>query len=142
MRIHLHLRTADLGATTSFYTRLLGQPDKTLPDLVRFQPAGMGLSLTLMEGTPLPRHPEEHFGLKVADSEALKALWARIEHTGLKPDRVEEGVSCCAAIQDKRWFRDPDGRPWEVYTVLDDSITEVKQVANEGDACCAPSCCA
>ena len=33
----------------------------------------------------------------------------------------EEGVDCCYALQDKVWVDDPDGAPWEVYTVLADS---------------------
>ena len=28
---------------------------------------------------------------------------------------------CCYAVQDKVWVHDPDGAPWEVYTVLADA---------------------
>jgi hypothetical protein len=37
------------------------------------------------------------------------------------PTRVEEQTSCCYAVQDKVWVNDPDGAPWEVYTVLADA---------------------
>ena len=33
----------------------------------------------------------------------------------------EDEVSCCYAVQDKVWVDDPDGVPWEIYTVLDDA---------------------
>lgn len=142
-RLHIHLRCTDLEASRAFYTALLGAPDKQLPELTRFQPAGVGVTLSLMSGTPRPLHPEEHFGLKAPDSASLKALWERIEGAGLEPVRVEEAVACCAAVQDKKWFADPDGRPWEVYTVLDDTITQlVPEPVVEDEACCAPSCCA
>ena len=46
----------------------------------------------------------------------------------------EENVSCCYAVQDKVWVHDPDGAPWEVYTVLADAPTMSKEMA--GEACC------
>jgi len=29
------------------------------------------------------------------------------------------GTECCYAQQDKVWVHDPDGVPWEYYTVLE-----------------------
>jgi hypothetical protein len=34
--------------------------------------------------------------------------------TGSRP-----GTECCYARQDKVWVHDPDGMPWEYYTVLE-----------------------
>ena len=34
---------------------------------------------------------------------------------------TQEGTTCCYAVQDKVWVHDPDGAPWEVYTVLADA---------------------
>ena len=34
---------------------------------------------------------------------------------------TEDNVACCYAVQDKVWVDDPDGAPWEVYTVLSDN---------------------
>lgn len=122
MRLHLHLRCTDLSESTRFYTALLGAPDKDIPDLVRFQPPGLPMSLTLMPGTPAPLNAPEHLGLKAESAEDLQALWGRLDASGLEPTRTETGTSCCASTQDKRWYVDPDGRPWEVYRVLDDSV--------------------
>jgi hypothetical protein len=44
----------------------------------------------------------------------------------------EEGVECCYAVQDKVWVNDPDGAPWEVYTVLVDS----PEFARADAGCC------
>jgi hypothetical protein len=34
---------------------------------------------------------------------------------------TQEATNCCYAVQDKVWVNDPDGAPWEVYTVLADA---------------------
>lgn len=122
MRLHLHLRCSDLAASSRFYTALLGAPDKAIADLVRFQPEGLPMSLTLMSGTPAPLQAPEHLGLKAQSEADLQALWTRLDASGLRPTLTETGTSCCASTQDKRWYVDPDGRPWEVYRVLDDSV--------------------
>jgi hypothetical protein len=43
--------------------------------------------------------------------------------------------SAATPIQDKVWVTDPDGAPWEVYTILDDQPAELPTVA--AAACCA-----
>ena len=53
--------------------------------------------------------------------ESTGAESAGAASAGLESAYDEQEVSCCAAVQTKRWFVDPDGRPWEVYVVLDDS---------------------
>jgi len=46
-------------------------------------------------------------------------------------------VSCCFAVQDKVWVDDPDGSPWEIYTVLSDIEAEPED-ATAGVCCGAP----
>src|SRR2546425_8714681 len=38
--------------------------------------------------------------------------------------RDEMQTSCCYALQDKTWVRDPDGNEWEVFVVLEDNLAE------------------
>ena len=142
MRLHLHLRCQDLAASERFYRALLGEPDKSAPGFVRFQPQDLGVSLSLMQGQPAPLHAPEHLGMKVADPTKLPALWARLDTAGLVPRAEEEATSCCAGVQTKRWYTDPDGRAWEVYTVLDDAVPadwSVPEFASE--ATTPASCC-
>lgn len=40
---------------------------------------------------------------------------------GLTP-RDEMQTSCCYALQDKSWVRDPDGNEWEAFVVLEDNL--------------------
>ena len=38
--------------------------------------------------------------------------------------RDEMQTSCCYALQDKTWVRDPDGNEWEAFVVLEDNLPE------------------
>jgi catechol 2,3-dioxygenase-like lactoylglutathione lyase family enzyme len=130
-RIHLSLATTDLEASTRFYTALLGTPpDKVQEAYRRFAPADHPIVLSLHPGTPATTAGHEHLGLRFADVAATKAAWARTTAAGLDV-HTEGEVSCCWAVQQKAWAHDPDGRPWELYTVLEDLPTA-------GDTrCCA-----
>ena len=44
-------------------------------------------------------------------------------------------TECCYARQDKIWVTDPDGTPWEVFTVLEDVEPDTSPAA--ATACCA-----
>jgi len=48
----------------------------------------------------------------------------RLSGEGLSTE-VQEATTCCFAVQDKVWTNDPDGAPWEYYTVLADASDEV-----------------
>ena len=48
----------------------------------------------------------------------------------------QEQTTCCFAVQDKVWVEDPDGAPWEVYTVLADAPVE-SGIAGDGTCCVA-----
>ncbi|HEV2362051.1 MAG TPA: hypothetical protein VGS21_10145, partial [Acidimicrobiales bacterium] len=55
--------------------------------------------------------------------EEVRDANARLVSAGLTP-AIEESTTCCYAVQDKAWVSDPDGAPWEVYTVLADAPEE------------------
>lgn len=55
---------------------------------------------------------------------------------------VEDNVTCCYALQDKVWVDDPDGAPWEVYTVLADAETDPESLRGSSPGSCGPGeCC-
>lgn len=138
-RLHLSLPVADLDRSVAFYTALFGEaPDKVRPGFARFTPALAPLALSLQGGhrptvDPLGHH---HFGVRLTDPTDLAPVALRLEEAGLLA-RSEEGSTCCFALQDKHWAIDPDGRPWEVYVLLDDDIAvEPAEVAPAAAACC------
>jgi len=87
-----------------------------------------------------------HLGVEVETPEEVHAATRRLAGEGLEPD-VQESTTCCYAVQDKAWVNDPDGAPWEVYTVLADPPAETglgcstEACAVEPAAAGASSCC-
>lgn len=59
-----------------------------------------------------------HLGVEVGSTEDVDAAGTRLAAEGLDTD-PEPGAVCCYARQDKVWAHDPDGVPWEFYTVLE-----------------------
>lgn len=141
-RVHMGLEVSDLEASIDFYRRMFGvEPSKRREDYARFEVAEPALNLTLNlvpEGTKATSLAS-HFGVQLSDAEGLQRARAALEAAGLVYDEQQE-VSCCYAVQDKLWVRDPDGVAWEWYRVTDDSA---EQRAPQDSTCCQPnaSCC-
>ena len=144
-RIHLSFPTRDLAASTAFYETLFATaPDKQHADHVRFQPADVPIALALVpDPDARPAPGAAHQGIKLADVRAVREAITRFEAAGLTTRT--ETTTCCYAGLDRVWVVDPDGRPWEVYTVLDDQGLALAPV--DGSCCVqdAPveerSCC-
>ena len=127
-RVQLALNVADIDQAVEFYSKLFdAQPAKRRPGYANFALADPPLKLVLIEH---PEHRGEgvagalnHLGVEVETPEEVRAATARLTGEGLVPD-VEESTTCCYAVQDKAWVNDPDGAPWEVYTVLADAPAE------------------
>lgn len=60
-----------------------------------------------------------HLGVEVGSTAEVQGAIDRLQNAGLTT-REEAATVCCYAQQDKVWVNDPDGAPWEVYTVTDD----------------------
>jgi catechol 2,3-dioxygenase-like lactoylglutathione lyase family enzyme len=127
-RVQLALRVADLGASVEFYSTLFGvTPAKRRPGYANFAVVEPPLKLVLIEN-PNQRGAVvtgalNHLGVEVDRPEDVRQAAGRLADDGLATD-VEESTTCCYAVQDKVWVNDPDGAPWEVYTVLADATEE------------------
>ena len=118
-RVQLALNVADLDEAVSFYTKLFGvEPAKLRPGYANFAIAEPPLKLVLIEGDGVPGSLN-HLGVEVESTELVTAAQRRLAAEGLAT-AVEDEVSCCYAVQDKVWVDDPNGAPWEIYTVLAD----------------------
>src|SRR5712691_4800555 len=130
-RVQLALNVEDLDAAVAFYGKLFGaEPAKLRPGYANFAIAEPPLKLVLIEGEGRGGSLN-HLGVEVASTEEVTEATARLAEQGLET-RTEDQVSCCYAVQDKVWIRDPDGAPWEVYTVLADAPA----MDCEGADCC------
>lgn len=119
-RVQLALNVSDLDAAVDFYSRLFAtEPAKRRPGYANFAVADPPLKLVLIAGDG-PAATLNHLGVEVGTAAEVVEARQRLSDEGL-PTASEEGVSCCYATQDKVWVDDPDGAPWEVYTVLGDA---------------------
>ena len=120
-RVQLALNVAEIGAAVEFYSKLFGaQPAKRRPGYANFAITEPPLKLVLIEDPGRTPGTLNHLGVEVATTEEVAAAQARLAGEGLATT-VEEQTTCCYAVQDKVWVDDPDGAPWEVYTVLADA---------------------
>ena len=120
-RVQLALRVADLDASVAFYAKLFGaEPAKRRPGYANFAIAEPPLKLVLLQGQPDQTTALDHLGVEVESTQEVTAATARLAEEGLAT-AVEEGTTCCYAVQDKVWVHGPGGEPWEVYTVLADA---------------------
>lgn len=140
-RVQLALSVSDVDAAVVFYSKLFDTaPLKRRPGYANFAIADPPLKLVLIEDRSRPPGSLNHLGVEVGARDDVAAAAARLEAEGLETC-VEEGVTCCYAVQDKVWVDGPDGEPWEVYTVLSHSEV-VEDVAGDPQSsrpgCCAP----
>ena len=121
-RVQLALRVGDLDAAVDFYSRLFStQVSKRRPGYANFSIAEPPLKLVLLEGEPGMDTRLDHLGVEAATS--------RLASSGLGTD-IQEGTTCCYAVQDKVWVTAPGREPWEVYTVLADDRPDLEGVKN------------
>ena len=137
-RVQLALNVADIDQAVEFYSKLFGaEPAKRRPGYANFAIADPPLKLVLIENAEQRGEGVaaalNHLGVEVETPAEVQAAAARLAGEGLEPD-VEESTTCCYAAQDKAWVNDPDGAPWEVYTVLADAPAET------GLGCSTESC--
>ena len=145
-RVQLALNVSDLDAAVDFYSKLFAaSPAKREPGYANFAIADPPLKLVLVEHVGARAHGVggalNHLGVEVETTAEVNVTSARLNDEGLQATE-QMGTTCCYALQDKVWVDDPDGAPWEVYTVLADAPDS----GIGGDGSCgggdpASSCC-
>ena len=119
-RVQLALNVSDIDEAVAFYTKLFGtEPAKRQPGYANFAVDSPPLKLVLIENAEAPGSLN-HLGVEVFSTDEVTAAQRRLADDGLAT-ATQENVTCCYAVQDKVWVDDPDGAPWEIYTVLSDA---------------------
>jgi catechol 2,3-dioxygenase-like lactoylglutathione lyase family enzyme len=119
-RVHLALNTDRLEESIDFYRALFDtEPARVKPDWAKFDLQEPALNLTLNRVSEAPAGGDiSHLGVEVPDSAAVASADRRLREKGLET-LVEDDVTCCYAVQDKTWVRDPNGHSWEFFFVKD-----------------------
>jgi catechol 2,3-dioxygenase-like lactoylglutathione lyase family enzyme len=140
-RVQLALNVTDINESVEFYSKLFGaEPAKREPGYANFVISEPPLKLVLMEVQGQRGEGVmgalNHLGVEVESADQVLQAIERLTAEGLDTE-VQDGTTCCFAVQDKVWVNDPDGAPWEVYTVLADAPSE-SGLAGDG-TCCTPN---
>ena len=134
MRPHLSLDVRNVPASVEFYQKVFGvAPQKQTTDYAKFDLTAPALNLALVSSTGRVS-AVNHLGIEVESADAI-ARWKKLLLERGILEKVEEGVACCFARQDKLWFTDPDGNPWEVFTIQE-QLAVKGSLAQTG--CCVP----
>src|SRR5664279_1718176 len=135
-RVQLALNVDDIDAAVAFYSELFSaQPAKRRPGYANFAIDDPALKLVSIEN-PGSGGTLNHLGVEVASTEEVVAATRRLANGGL-PTQVEDGTTCCYALQDKVWATGPGGERREVYTVLADVGSGPAAASARGSACCS-----
>lgn len=134
-RIQLALNVSNIDAAVDFYSKLFGtEPAKRRPGYANFAIAEPPLKLVLMEN-PEAAGSLNHLGVEVDSSEQVFQASDRLQKIDLSV-RTEAQTTCCYALQDKIWLKDPDGADWEIYKVLADSASFDDKQEQTSEVCC------
>lgn len=148
LKAHLALNVHNVERSIEFYKKLLGlEPSKVRTGYAKFDVQNPPLNLTLNQHQFTERGALSHLGIQVASTEDVLAIRERWTESGLLT-RDEMQTSCCYALQDKTWVRDPDGNEWEVFVVIEDNLAETTpcecgdRVAEDAEAVAGAVCSA
>lgn len=142
MRPHLSINVRDVSRSVEFYERVFGvQPQKRTDRYAKFDLKSPSLNFSMLAAQD-GRAPSRvnHLGIEVQDSKDVSAWKERLEAQGIET-LVEEGANCCFAIQDKVWFKDPDGNSWEVFFVHEQLPVEAAEPPKAKGSCSTSGCC-
>ena len=140
-RVQLALNVSDLDAAVDFYSTLFGvTPAKVRPGYANFAVSDPPLKLVLIEtgsarGAGIPG-ALNHVGIEVGTTEDVSRAAARLKDDGVVTAAEEHATTCCYAVQDKVWVKDPDEAPWEIYTVLSDAPADAGSCGDATSVCC------
>ena len=129
LKAHLSLNVRNVDQSIQFYRKMLGiEPSKVRPGYAKFDVHNPPLNLALNEVPVTSKGALSHLGIQLGSTEDVLTMRQKWNEAGLST-HDEMQTSCCYAVQDKTWVRDPDGNEWEAFVVLEDNLTE-------SSACC------
>ena len=137
LKAHLSINVRNVEQSIEFYKKLFGiNPSKVRTGYAKFDVRNPPLNFTMNEGQISQRGALSHMGIQVNSTDDVFKIKQQWVDAGLVA-RDEMQTSCCYAVQDKTWVRDPDGNEWEAFVVLEDNLAESNACCGVGDETCA-----
>jgi catechol 2,3-dioxygenase-like lactoylglutathione lyase family enzyme len=131
LKVHVALNVRDVVSSIAFYKKFFGiEPSKVRPGYAKFDVQFPPVNLSLNQGSPVGSGTLSHLGIQVPSTDDVLSIRAQWQDLELMP-RDEMQTTCCFALQDKAWVRDPDGNEWEVFVVLQDNLPGVSACCSE-----------
>lgn len=141
-RLHVSIAVDDLAASINFYTSLFGAPPtREEPDYAKWMLDDPRVNFALSarnRGQGL-----DHLGIQVDTEEELAEVASRAKAAG-ESTFEQSDTTCCYALSDKVWLRDPQGVPWETFftkagAAVYGSDTAFDEMNGSGEKCCVPA---
>jgi catechol 2,3-dioxygenase-like lactoylglutathione lyase family enzyme len=118
-RVQVALNVANIDESIEFYSKLFKVgPAKVRENYANFAITEPPLKLVLIAGQGKPG-TLNHIGIEVESTKDVAEATSRMQAAGATC-AIEDGTTCCFAVQDKVWVSGPE-IPWEIYTVLADA---------------------
>lgn len=143
-RVHVSLEVSDIKKSIEFYARLFQrEPTKVRDDYANFRMETPQLHLALVENRKRSAEPpsNRHYGIELFADERLDSWLSAVRTSGLDT-RVEEQTTCCYAVANKFWAKDPDGHEWEFWVRHGEAesmhSSDSAACGGEDSTCCAP----
>lgn len=133
LKAHLSLNVRNVEQSVEFYRKMLGiEPSKVRTGYAKFDVQNPPLNLALNQGPASGRGALSHLGMQLATTRDVLAIKQKWNDAGLST-HDEMQTTCCFAVSDKTWVRDPDGNEWEAFVVLEDNLAESNTCCGTGD---------
>lgn len=138
-RMHVAINVEKLGECLEFYKAFFNaEPTKVRENYAKFELNNPPLHFSMNVRPYEKKGNLNHMGFQVQNTEEVLAVRERLQGAGLVP--IDEmGTTCCYAVQDKIWVRDPEGNAWEIFYTKEDSEFESAGEGAMGGVCCVPT---
>ena len=139
-KMHVSLYVKNIKETQKFYSSFFGiEASKVEDKYCKFILEEPALIISFIENENKVQPYFGHLGFQVNSVEELKSRLEKAKAMNLV-ELEEEQTSCCYALQDKFWVKDPDGIAWEVYYFHEDvKFNDPHYDLKDESTCCSPT---
>ena len=135
-RMHIHVAVENLDQSIQFYNSLFAtEPTKTKVDYAKWMLDDPRINFAI--STRSGKTGVDHLGLQVDEEAELDEVRERLRKADFSV--FDEGeTTCCYAISDKSWVKDPSGIAWEAYQTMGDAQIFSSDLVAENDEGSSP----